>query len=114
LDNLAISFDSDTKWNSSLLDLEFTCLDENEELIDTQIKVNHASLEIHIEEHEDWFKQRIKLAINDGKELWNRRGELFPDLEFCESVRKQLEDIRTGQLELQPVVKDFPTDKYKT
>jgi hypothetical protein len=37
--------------------------------------------------------------------LWQQREKLFPDLEFCESVRKQLKDIRTGQLELQPVVK---------
>jgi hypothetical protein len=105
LDNLAISFNSDTKWNGTQLDLEFSSLDENEDLINTKIKVNHASLEIHIKEHKDWFKQRIQLAINDGKELWYRRVKLFPDLEFCESVKKQLEDILTGQLELQPVVK---------
>ncbi|WP_219884689.1 hypothetical protein [Merismopedia glauca] len=30
----------------------------------------------------------FQLTINDGKELWNRRGQLFPNLEFCESVRK--------------------------
>jgi hypothetical protein len=88
LDNLAISFNSAPKWNSSCLNLEFTSLDENGELIDTQIKVNHASLEIHIEKHQHWIKQRIRLTINNGKELWHRRGELFPDLKFCESVRK--------------------------
>lgn len=105
LDNLAISFNSDTKWNNSHLDLEFTSLDENQDLINTKIKVNHASLEIHIEEHKDWIKQRIQLTINDGKELWHRKEQLFPALEFCESVGKQLKDIRTRQLELQLVIK---------
>jgi hypothetical protein len=105
LDNLAISFNSDPKWNSSYLDLEFTSLDDSGKLIDTQIKVNHASLEVHIDEHQDWIKQRTQLVIKDGKELWNRKEELFPNLEFCKSVEKQLENIRTRQLELQPVIK---------
>jgi hypothetical protein len=105
LDNLAISFNSDTKWNSSQLKLELTTIDENDDLTESTIKVNHASFKIHIEEHKNWIEQRIRLTINDGKELWYRKEELFPDLEFCESVRKQLEDIRTGQLELQYVVK---------
>jgi hypothetical protein len=105
LDNLAISFNSDTKWNSSQLELELITIDENDDLTESKIKVNHASLKIHIEELKNWIEQRIRLTINDGKELWYRKEELFPDLEFCESARKQLEDIRTGQLELQPVVK---------
>lgn len=104
-DNLAISFNCHQKWDTGQLELELATIDENDELIESKIKVNHASLEIHIEEHEDWVKQRIQLAINDGKELWHRREKLFPDLEFCESVKKQLENIRTGQLELQLVVR---------
>ncbi len=51
------------------------------------------------------IKKRIRTGVSDGVELWNRREELFPNLEFCDAVSKQLQNIRTRQLELQPVVK---------
>jgi hypothetical protein len=104
-DNLAISFNCNQKWNSDQLELELATIDENDELIESKIKVNHASCEIHIEKHTTWIQTRIYSTINNGKELWSRKQELFPNLEFCDSVQKQLEDILSEQLELQPVRK---------
>ncbi|BDA69845.1 hypothetical protein CAL7716_040110 [Calothrix sp. PCC 7716] len=37
-------------------------------------------------------------------ELWDRREEFFPNLDFCDSVARQLQSILNGQLELQAVV----------
>ncbi|MEH2115001.1 hypothetical protein [Nostoc sp.] len=103
-DALAVSLLSDSQWDCSRLELEVTQFDDNEELIDKYAVIIHASRKNHVVEHSAWIKNRIHTSVIDGEELWNRREELFPNLKFCDVVRKQLENILTGQLELQPVV----------
>ncbi len=109
IDGLAISFHSESKWHYSQLNLKVRRLDENDELIDESVEIVHASSKNHVKQHKSWIQTRIRSTINDGKELWSRKQELFPNLEFCDSVQKQLEDILSGQLELQPVVKTLLT-----
>lgn len=107
LNTIAISFLSEECWDCSRLELEFRCVDNNEELVQEKVEIIHVSRSSHVQEHVDLIqqiKERIRQGVDDGVELWDRREELFPNLEFCESVKKQLENIRTGQLELQPVV----------
>lgn len=103
-DALAVSLLSGSQWDCSRLQLEVTQLDDNEELIDKYAEIIHASRKNHVQEHTAWIKNRIFSSVFDGEELWNRREELFPNLQFCDAVRKQLENILTRQLELQLVV----------
>ncbi len=112
LDALAVSLNSNPKWNYSSLELEVTRLNEDDELIEEKIKVVHGSDPNHIREHADWIENRLRTGVIDGLELWKRKEQLLPHLEFCDNVRKQLENIRKGQLELQPVLKAlFELDK---
>lgn len=107
LNTIAISFLSEECWDCSRLELEYRWLNKNEELVSEIVEAIHASRSSHVQEHIDFIqqiKERIREGVDDGVELWQRREELFPNLEFCETVKKQLENIRTGQLELQPVV----------
>ncbi len=76
IDGLAISLNSDTKWNCSQLKLKFRRFNEHDELIDDQVKNVHASCKNHVKEHTVWIKNRIHSTINNGKELWNRQQEL--------------------------------------
>ncbi len=105
IDALAVSLLSEPRWNCSRLELEVRQLDENEDLIDERVEIVHASRSSHVQEHTNCINKRIRSKVRDGLELWNRKDELLPSLEFCESVAKQLQSIRTGNLELQPVVK---------
>ncbi|HLP87954.1 MAG TPA: hypothetical protein VK184_05025 [Nostocaceae cyanobacterium] len=98
--SLAVSLQSEAQWECSKLEVEVITIDEQEQLVTTNESVIHASCINHVQEH-------TLQAISDGKDLWDRRKELFPDLEFCDNVRKQLSDIRAGQLELQPVIKSL-------
>ncbi|QFS47339.1 hypothetical protein [Nostoc sphaeroides] len=107
INTIAISLLSQECWDSNHVKLEFRCLDEYGEMISKIVEIIHASRSSHVQEHTSLIQQhqeRIYQNVSDGLEVWNRREELFPNLEFCDVVRKQLEDIRTGQLELQPVV----------
>ncbi len=103
LDALSISILSESQWNFSRLNLDVITIDENEELIDEQIELCHISCRDHVQEHTDWIQNRIKIQIYDGVKLWKLKEELFPRLEFCDSVGKQLQNIKRGQLELKLV-----------
>ncbi|MFN6463788.1 MAG: hypothetical protein RMZ41_018520 [Nostoc sp. DedVER02] len=105
LDTVAISFIYKECWNFSRLELEARRLNENEELINDILEILHVSRSNHVQEHTEWIQNRIRTGVIDGDDLWERKGELFPNLEFCDAVSKQLRNIRLGQLELQPVVK---------
>ncbi len=113
IDALAVSLLSEPRWNCSRLELEVRQLDENEDLIDERVEIVHASRSSHVQEHTNCINKRIRSKVRDGLELWNRKDELLPSLEFCESVVKQLQSIRAGNLELQPVVKAlFELESY--
>jgi hypothetical protein len=95
-DSLAVSLCSEAIWNCSYLILDITQLDENDELIEEQVEIIHASRSEHIKEHNNWIQDRIRTSVRDGVDLWQRRDELFPHLEFCESVEAQICSLLAG------------------
>jgi hypothetical protein len=107
LNTIVISLLSEECWDCSRIKLEFRCLDEVEEVISEIVEAIHASRSCHILEHANLIQQSKKhnyQKVGNGSELWEQREQLFPNLVFCDVVRKQLEDILTGQLELQPII----------
>jgi hypothetical protein len=111
LETLAISFNSESLWNSSRINLELIQIDENGELIEESVEVIHASQENHVLEHADWIKKRQQTAVVDGLELWNRRAELFSSLEFCPRVSQQIESLVDPKMLRQVVRKLFELDE---
>ncbi len=103
LDTIAISFISNEMWNSSRLEINSLEYSSDGEEIRETLGIRHASLNIHIPDHIEWIKERIRNGIVDGDDIWYKREELFPNLEFCHHLEKQLQDIRNGQKELQPI-----------
>ncbi|MEI3651135.1 MAG: hypothetical protein V6D39_14330 [Dolichospermum lemmermannii FEM_B0920] len=105
--SLSISLQSEPQWDTSILEVEVTRINEDEEdpLIITNDIVKHASCITHGGEHTDWLEECFKINIENGNEIWNRKEELFPNLEFCDNVSKQLKNIQYRQLELAPVYK---------
>jgi hypothetical protein len=117
--SLAVSLKSEPLWDCSSLKLQVTTVDEEEQeepLIIRYENVLHASCSNHVQEHHDWidgFQERIRQGVSDGLDLWNRRGELFPSLLFCESVSKQIQSLYTGTPMLRQVVnKLFELENY--
>ena len=108
---LAVSLRSELHWRSSRLKLEirYPELDENDQLVTEQVEVIHASHNDHVLEHANWIKNRIQTEVQttiaDGLNLWSRKRELFPNLQFCESVGTQLQELLHGNLMLQPIVR---------
>jgi hypothetical protein len=108
LDTIAISLLSEKCWDCSRLHLEFRCLDRDEEVVCELVEIIHASRSSHVHEHADLIKkiqERICQEVSDGVELWNRKEELFPRLEFCEDVSKQMQNLYPGNPMLRQVIK---------
>lgn len=93
IDALAVSLPSEARWDRSRLELEVRRFDENENLIDEQLEIIHASRSHHVQEHSDWINNRIRSTVVSGLELWNRKDELFPSLIFCDAVSDQLQSL---------------------
>lgn len=41
-------------------------------------------------------KKRVIRMVSSGKELWEKRGSIYPHLVFCDCVEKQLEEPRNS------------------
>ncbi|WP_293336984.1 hypothetical protein [Microcoleus sp. CAWBG58] len=110
LETLAISLNSDSLWNGSRIKLELIQIDENRELIEESVEIVHASQKNHVLEHADWIKKRQQTGVADGLELWNRRVELFSNLEFCACVNPQIQSVVDPTMLRQVVRKLFELD----
>jgi len=104
LETLAISFNSESLWNSSRIKLELIHIDENGELIEESVEVLHASQKNHVHEHANGIQKRLQPDRLNGMELWNRRDELFSSLQFCNAGNKQLRRLLTGEKKLELVL----------
>lgn len=104
LDTMSVSLMSAECWDRSFLSIEAQTIDEDGVVIDEIVNIVHTSRSNHVEEHTEWFKNRIRLGVIDGEDLWNRRDELFPSLEFCENVSKQIQNLYYGTPILTQVV----------
>jgi hypothetical protein len=86
---VAISFQSDEKWNNSLVEL-------NKD--GAKISVKHISNSTHIQIHKNFFdalERCIQLDIKPSN-FWDKKDELFKTkIIFCDEVEKQIKTIDT-------------------
>lgn len=106
-DHLAVSLDSEACWRSSYMEMEirYLELDESDQLVSEFVQVKHACSPVHVGEHGDWIKERIRIPVRKGSDIWDHRDELYPGLQFCESVGEQLKDVLSGDSKLRPIMK---------
>lgn len=103
-EGLSVSFASDDCWNLPLLPLEGERMDEDGKIVNVKCQVRHVSVEQHIESHGEWIDKVDRLVIHDGQSIWDHRAKLFPNLEFCKDVRRQLSEFRGGDSETVPML----------
>lgn len=108
LDALAVSLQSEQRWDTSHLPIRMSQLDEDGGLFDTIEDVHHASHADHIKEHLEWIRECIcgnQAIIRSGIDLCLQKKDLFPHLHFCASVEDQLKTLLTGDLKVLAIQK---------
>jgi len=108
IDAIAVSFLSADRWDRAVIDnISVQVLDaDTGQLQERQaVRVNHASRADHLAGHEDWIAESIRDSVRDGIDIWYRKNELYPNLLFCDVLRRQLRAIHSSHLALKQVKK---------
>jgi hypothetical protein len=104
LESLALSINSDQKWELNSILLEYSWLEDDNLNLDT-VTVTHASTVKNVKENLSWIQERLKTGVRDGCNLWQRKKDLFPSLSFCESVGQQIQSLGNGSPMLRQIVR---------
>jgi len=80
--------------------------DENGEIIEDAKEGNalNISTQSHVKIHQSFINNKIKNTIANGKELWLRRKDLFPNLNFCDLVREQIASMNATTMGFQQII----------
>ena len=106
-DSLTFSYNA-PQWNLDQYRITVKVLEESEdgeleEIIKAGITKN-ISIQAHVNTHRDFINSKITKTIFNGRELWLKRTELFPNLRFCDSVRPQIEYMDQNTLGFQQII----------
>jgi hypothetical protein len=99
LESLAISLASDECWDVSLVLLTANWLAQDGDIEQQLVQVIHASQIHHVHEHRNWIQKRLRSDIRNGDDLWERRGEILPSLDFCDAVEPQIRGLSASILQ---------------
>lgn len=87
--DLAISLSSDELWMKEYIRGNYITIETDEQ----EVCIKNCSTKAHVDGLILEQRQEVKVQISSGKEVWDKREELFPHLVFCENVKKQLEEV---------------------
>lgn len=76
-----------------------TCIveiDDEGDLSERDAQQINLSCTDHYAEHAEWLVHRPSRNLRSAGDLWERRKQLFPDLEFCPNVESQVRGLSTG------------------
>lgn len=94
LDVPALSLDSGACWQSEKLEIQITQIDGNSgEVLEFDGEIIHVAKPEHTKAHQEWIRRRLSSPVKTGVDIWINRNTLYPKLEFCVEVEKQLQQI---------------------
>lgn len=112
LDGLCVSLGADARFTVPRLEVQADTIDEACNFSSERVSVRHACEPEHADAHAEWLALR-DVELGTPAELWERRGELFPGLAFCEGVRAQLAALDRGAPVLRQIVEKLRIlDRY--
>jgi hypothetical protein len=88
----AVSFRGIDNFEGPTVELNFTAV-EADRMFDRVARVVHIVTPEHVTAHRAWLEERLQRSVKNGAELWERRETLFPPLDFCHRVEKQLRSL---------------------
>lgn len=106
-DTICFSMDY-PKWQHSVysIDVEVIFEDEHGNVVSRVEKsaTKHVSCLAHVHEHRNFIIEKITSTIESGRQLWENREALFPNLDFCENVRGQLAIYTANTMGFQTII----------
>lgn len=85
-----ISISTHEFWESEELPVAYEYLDEDGEIQDEQICIKNISRKTDIKFLKNKKRAELFNNISSGQDFWDNKERLFPNLVFCESVKRQV------------------------
>jgi hypothetical protein len=104
ISGLGVSFASGSEWDSAILPIDASWINQNDQIENDLVQVIHASRPEHIIFHREWLSKRVKKDFLDGRDLWNRKEIMFPSLRFAPEVAAQIQNWTANNPWLSPVI----------
>ena len=101
---VALSLASEECWNAPNIEIEVEQLDGSGQVSRGAASVRHASAPEHVRAHVPWFEEQARQTIDGAEDLWARRAELFPHLEWCKESEGQLCGFDSGSPHFRQIV----------
>ncbi|MGF6227145.1 hypothetical protein QFZ27_001100 [Inquilinus ginsengisoli] len=97
LDGLGVSFASHPLWHSTSVALNRIELDsDSEEITETLVFARNVAQSGDVAIFAELLRASTIPTFSDGAELWERRGAIFPNLQFIPRVKAQIEHLKSG------------------
>lgn len=105
---VTLSYDA-LQWLLSEYPVSVTIAEEDEtgnvfENVKAGIAFN-VSTDAHALIHQHYINSWVKSTIQNGRELWLKRDELFPNLQFCDLVKDQIAFMNANTMGFQIIIK---------
>jgi len=89
-DTLALSIATHQEWEKHEIEITHYYLDEDLTERSYDVSVKHFSSPNNLKLHLPWWEDYQENALKKSAELWEKRMEFFPNLEFSDEVEQQL------------------------
>lgn len=96
LTGLGISLRTHEYWAGTYIDLHKLQLDESGGLSSSLVKASNVATPSGVDHHADAFPSSTGLPFKNGKQLWNAREEVLPNLAFIPRTEGQICGILDG------------------
>jgi hypothetical protein len=97
MDGIAVSLPVTSAWLTSLVPLdrsELVELDDGALAFEYEtVDVRHISSVPHVDEHRSWIRDASLAGAASGRQIWERRADLYARLEFLPRTEAQLSDL---------------------
>lgn len=97
-DGAAVSFDRDQRWVASVVPLVLHSMESDASIVETHVSARNFASAMHVHASTEWLSTfAVEEKIANGAELWERRSELFPNLEFIPRTKNQIMRLGAGE-----------------
>lgn len=97
-DGAAVSFNSDSMWSREMIPLVLHSMQPDSSILESEVSARNFSSAGHVSTRSEWLSSfQISNRVADGAELWARREELFPYLEFIPRTKSQVSGMKVGE-----------------
>ncbi|MBD9703212.1 hypothetical protein [Streptomyces caniscabiei] len=97
MDGIAVSLPVAHAWQRPAVTVERTELveldDESMEFEQETVDVRHISAPQHVDDHLTWIRESGLSRAATGRQIWERKADLYPHLQFLPRTEVQLDDL---------------------